>query len=482
MRKTIAILGIPIDKLDQDETLERMDEFIQSRRFHQVATANTDFLIKSLHDPELHNILIHADLVIPDGMPIVKASQWLKSPLKERVTGADMVPRLAVLAAQKGYRLFMLGARPDVAQRARQRMETDNPGLQIVGCVSPEVNPIVTMDNDTLLAEIAAAKPDILLVAFGNPKQEKWIAMHRDRLDIPLCIGVGGTFDFLAGEVARAPVWMQRSGLEWLHRLTQEPKRLWKRYTSDLVHFARLMTLELFVMRRAGGNVEPRLRQTRSGDCTILSVVGSLDQRILSDFAYQADHALTQGTHLVLDITGATRIDSSVLGTLLNLSKRAEYAEREIRLVGLNGRVRSALRLARAESLFQSYPSLADALIGTESEPLDIEVEFNETDAVLTLRGSADKLQTIALEARLQSLPASLQNLDLDLRGVTYIDCGMLSLLGRLSNQWTQANRSLRVIPNAVVTRTLVREKLTGLLPLSETPRQVVTPRMALRA
>jgi anti-anti-sigma factor len=242
------------------------------------------------------------------------------------------------------------------------------------------------------------------------------------------------------------------------------------------------MTLELFVMRRAGGNVEPRLRQTRSGDCTILSVVGSLDQRILSDFAYQADHALTQGTHLVLDITGATRIDSSVLGTLLNLSKRAEYAEREIRLVGLNGRVRSALRLARAESLFQSYPSLADALIGSESEPLDIEAEFNETDAVLTLRGSADKLQTTALEARLQSLPASLQNLDLDLRGVTYIDCGMLSLLGRLSTQWTQANRSLRVIPNVVVTRTLVREKLTGLLHLSETPRQVVTPRMALRA
>src|SRR5579871_1024313 len=240
MRQTIGILGIPIDNLDTEATLDRLDQFIQERRFHQVATANVDFLINAMHDRELRQILCNADLVTPDGMPVVWASNLLGSPLPERVTGADLVPKMAALAARKGYRIYMLGARPEVAQRARARLIQDNPTLQIVGCSSPNVSPLLAMDNDTLLNDICEAEPDILLVAFGNPKQEKWIHLHRDRLrNIPVCMGVGGTFDFLAGQTSRAPAWMQRFGMEWLYRLGQEPKRLWRRYCNDLIYFMR---------------------------------------------------------------------------------------------------------------------------------------------------------------------------------------------------------------------------------------------------
>src|SRR5882724_7783137 len=138
MRQTVGILGTPIDVLDTEAVLARLEQFIQERRFHQVATANTDFLINAIEDPELRHILRNADLVMPDGMPVVWAARLMRSPLPERVTGADIVPALAALSAQKGYRLYMLGARPEVAKRARERMEADYPGIQIVGCLSPQ--------------------------------------------------------------------------------------------------------------------------------------------------------------------------------------------------------------------------------------------------------------------------------------------------------------------------------------------------------
>src|SRR2546423_1728372 len=162
MRKTVAILGIPRDGLDSRETLTRLEEFIATGRFHQVATANTDFLIKALDDPELRTILLTADLVVADGMPIVAASRWLKAGLRERVTGADLVPKIAELAAARGYTLFMLGAREEVAKEARRRMEELNPGLKIVGCLSPPMGTVVEMDSESILEQIAEAQPDVL--------------------------------------------------------------------------------------------------------------------------------------------------------------------------------------------------------------------------------------------------------------------------------------------------------------------------------
>jgi N-acetylglucosaminyldiphosphoundecaprenol N-acetyl-beta-D-mannosaminyltransferase len=460
MRKTVAILGIPIDDLNTSEAIKRLDEFAQSGRFHQVATANTDFLIKAHEDAELRAILRNADLVVPDGMPVVLASRWLRAGLRERVTGADLVPKLAELAAEKGYRVYMLGAKKEVACRAKERLEELNPGLQIVGCESPPVDHIVKMDNDAILAQIESARPHILLVAFGNPKQEKWIHMHRNRLQVPVCIGVGGTFDFIAGTVARAPAWMQRSGMEWLFRLAQEPKRLWKRYFNDVVHFVRFILLQLWVMRARDKGGVPRITDISFGDCTVLSVEGTLGTDRLVEFQRAANRALDAKTHLVVDLQAATHVDSAVLGTLLNLPKRAAHHQREVRLVGLNRQVLRILRVAAAEGMFHSYSTMADALRGNALDPLEIVVTAEGARAVVTLHGYAAAEHGKEVEEKLAKIPASTREVIVDVRRVTYIDSAMLATLSRFTDNMNGAGVQVSLATGESVSRVLTREKL----------------------
>ncbi len=258
MRKTVSILGTSVDRLNMRESVERIEQFIQDGGFHQVATANTDFIVNALSDDELHQILTSADLVTADGMPVVWSARMLRSSIPERVTGADLVPEIAAMAAARGFKIYLLGAREDVALRAAFNLQKKHPGLIIVGSASPHA---INMDdpNDPesakILDDIRSVRPDILLVAFGNPKQEKWIYRNRAELQsVAVCIGVGATLDFLAGEARRAPKWMQRNGLEWLHRLSQDPLRLWRRYNRDFWVFGWRLLLAAIDIRRARPN------------------------------------------------------------------------------------------------------------------------------------------------------------------------------------------------------------------------------------
>ena len=369
MRELVCILSTPVDVLDTQAVMGRIEQFIQEKRFHQIATANVDFIINAMSDAELRHILRDSDLVTPDGMPLVWASKTLGRPLPERVTGADIVPALADLSARKGYRLYMLGARPEVAQQARAKMLAAYPGLQIVGCVSPPVRPLDDMDSAGLLDDIRATRPDVLLVAFGNPKQEKWIYRNREALrDVPVCIGVGGTFDFMAGHTSRAPEWMRRAGLEWLHRLASEPGRLWKRYTRDIGHFGRYFGAQTRAMRPNTPRRQPLWTEARQGEYTILSVDGTLDAACQNELQARAERALGLPTGLILDLTHTDAIDAAVVGTLLNLPRHAEYAGRDIRLIGANARVQSILRVTYADETLKLYPTLADAL---DAEPVN---------------------------------------------------------------------------------------------------------------
>jgi len=268
MNTTVSILGIPVDRLTMRETVDRIEQFIIDGGFHQVATANTDFLVNALSDDELSRILRSADLVTADGMPVVWAARALSGTLPERVAGVDLVPELAALAAARGYSLFLLGARQEVALRAAANLELQFPGLRVVGCSSPPDVDLDDLDAErsaNLLSDIHSAKPDILLVAFGNPKQEKWIYRNRTELrNIPVCIGVGGTFDLLAGEAHRAPRWMQRNGLEWLHRLFQDPRRLWKRYNRDFWVFSWHLLRGVMETNR---EIRPRTSSTITRTC-----------------------------------------------------------------------------------------------------------------------------------------------------------------------------------------------------------------------
>ena len=246
----IVLFGVPFHRLTFASTLDWIDRIIAERTPSLMATANLDFLCQAAHDPLMKQILFEADAVVADGQPIVRCSRFTRAPLPERVTGSDLTPLIAEHAAKKGHRLFLLGGAPGVAEKTAALFVNQYPGLQIAGHFCPEKADLANMNHAEILSRIHDSQPDILLVAFGAPKQEKWIHMHLSSMNVPVSIGIGGSLDFLVGAQQRAPRWMQHLGLEWLGRLLSDPARLTRRYFNDgrfLLH--QLFQLALLRMR-----------------------------------------------------------------------------------------------------------------------------------------------------------------------------------------------------------------------------------------
>jgi N-acetylglucosaminyldiphosphoundecaprenol N-acetyl-beta-D-mannosaminyltransferase len=221
----VEILGVRIDNAGYDELMQRVDAYVASGQPHQIVTLNTEMLVAAHDDAAFRDTLNKADLVVADAAGLVLAALLLGQRLDERVTGSDGIYRLAAHCARCGYRPFFLGAAPGVAELVAERLVEANPGLQVAGTFagSPHAD-----DEDQVIACIRGAEPDLLFVAYGVPAEEKWIARNQVRLGVPVMLGVGGSFDFVAGVTKRAPRWMRRLGLEWLYRLIQEPWR-WRR-------------------------------------------------------------------------------------------------------------------------------------------------------------------------------------------------------------------------------------------------------------
>lgn len=238
----VEILGVEIDNLTRTEALERVRAMLRSRRPHQIITPAIEQIILTRRDPQFHEIVRQADLVVPDGMPVVFASRWSGAPLVERITGVDLVPDLCRLAAEESGSVFLLGGEPGVAEEAAQRLRESVPGLRIAGTYCP---PYGFERNETearkAVAAVRNARPDILFVALGCPKQEKWIHRHRNELGATVMIGVGGAFNFITGREKRAPVWLQNLGLEGIYRLFQRPRDIWKRIIINAPYFFLLL-------------------------------------------------------------------------------------------------------------------------------------------------------------------------------------------------------------------------------------------------
>ena len=230
MKDKVNILGIDIDKVDMFNTLKRIEGFIAQGGPHQIITLNVDFVVIASKDLEFKNIIKAADLVVPDGVPLLWSAKFLGTPLLERVNGTDLVYACCKLAAQKGYTVYLLGAAPGVGIAAAEKLAAIYPRLKIAGVYSPPYGEFTQIEKEKIVHQIISVQPQILFVAFGNPKQERWIKENMNKINVPVCIGVGASFDFISGKLKRAPRWMQKIGLEWLHRLFQEPRRLWKRY------------------------------------------------------------------------------------------------------------------------------------------------------------------------------------------------------------------------------------------------------------
>ncbi len=367
MRQLVILLGVPIDNLGVGETLERLDAFVQAGRAtgksHQVVTINADFVKNAIHDPEVRYLLQDADLASADGMPLVWGARLLNVPLKGRVTGADLVPLLAERAAQKGYSIYFLGAAPGVAAAAAGILQQRYPSLKVAGVYSPPVQPVLEMTDD-VLQSIREARPDILLVAFGNPKQEKWIGMYKRQLRVPVMMGVGGTLDFIAGLTRRAPAWMQRSGLEWLYRLVQEPGRLWRRYAGDFLVFGFFFVRQWWHMRRGGSYADllPATDLVIADQRAILSVRGSLTVGTYQKFNELAEQALSATPQLLVQMAEAKFIDSAAIGSLVHHAKQAREAGGELSLVAVPPPIATALSMLRLDNYFPRYASLETAL------------------------------------------------------------------------------------------------------------------------
>src|SRR5437867_1270504 len=180
----VAILGVPFDSLTQTQALAAIEKMIASGQPHYLATANVDFLVQARRDTELRRILVEADLVLCDGTPLVWASRWLGNALPERVAGADLVPDLIQIAAEKNYRLFFLGGKPEITAQAAANLQREHPRLAIAGYYSPPFRPLLEMPHEEIVRRIRAAKPEIVFVSFGCPKAEKWMARHYGELGV----------------------------------------------------------------------------------------------------------------------------------------------------------------------------------------------------------------------------------------------------------------------------------------------------------
>ncbi|HMZ78538.1 MAG TPA: WecB/TagA/CpsF family glycosyltransferase [Acidobacteriota bacterium] len=233
-----AIFGsVRVDNVTQSETLDLIESFIRSGEHHRMVVVNASKLVLAEQDLKLREILVTSDIITADGMSVVWASRCSRNfgaGLVERVTGIDTMIELSQRAAQKGYRIFLLGAAPGVAQAAAQQLQTDFPGVHIVGC---QDGYFPDSESVHIASMIRASRSDILFVAMGSPKQEHWLATYGAQTGAAFCIGVGGSFDHIAGRVQRAPRWMQKAGLEWLFRFAQEPRRLWRRYLIGNAEF-----------------------------------------------------------------------------------------------------------------------------------------------------------------------------------------------------------------------------------------------------
>lgn len=227
------VWGLPLVPFTRGEAADAVMRLIERRRPSYFITANAHYAMLTAREPDLGPINRRAAFVLADGAPMVWASKRGPAPLPERVAGSDLIFDLCERAAAKGFGLFLLGAAEGVADEAARRLEARYPGLRIVGTACPAPEDLSGEPCRALIAGIRAAKPDLLLVAFGQPKGERWIAEHCDELGVPACVQVGATLDFIAGRMRRAPVFYQKIGMEWAYRMIQEPARLFPRYARN---------------------------------------------------------------------------------------------------------------------------------------------------------------------------------------------------------------------------------------------------------
>ena len=259
-QKAVNILGLPVNPLTMEQLLALVDRCIESREQILLGVVNAAKIVNARKDARLRQSLEEADLILADGAPIVWLSKLINSPLPERVAGIDIMYRILERASDRKYGIYLLGAKVEVLEKAAERIRNDYPGARIAGYKHGYFE---DSDGETVARDIRESHADVLFVAMSSPKKENFLRKWRALMGVPVCHGVGGSFDILAGVTKRAPVWMQKCGLEWFYRFIQEPERMWKRYLVTNAIFIKLCTVEI-----AKAQFSRLRRKWRRGDTT----------------------------------------------------------------------------------------------------------------------------------------------------------------------------------------------------------------------
>lgn len=439
---SIAILGIPFDNITTAQAVEAIEEMVKSRQPHYLVTANVDFLVQAKHDVELRRILLDAHLVLCDGTPLVWASRLLGNPLPERVAGSDLVPLLIQIAEKKKYRIFFLGGSLEAAASASENLKKSYPELTVAGFYSPPFLPLHEMDHDQIKQRIQEAKPDLLFVSFGCPKQEKWISMHYRSLGVPVCVGVGATIDFIAGKVKRAPRLMQKSGTEWIFRAAQEPRRLFGRYVKCLWWFSREIAQQWWKLQLAGGKkyfVRRGLPTTGQHASKIIKLPERLDVETVRRDGLICEEALANNRQCFLDLSAVKFVDSTGIGLLIRLQKKTRITGQQLILVAPSPAMESALKLMRLREFFLVARDISEAKrvsdASSVANPVLLQQNYFPSKPALFWRGevtaaNADHVWQIT-QTHIASRSNSKEPLQIDLSSLDFIDSTGVGLMLR---------------------------------------------------
>lgn len=439
--KICILLGIPFHDVTMQETLRHIDGMIARRKPAYLATANLDFAAQASRDVELQRILFDAELVLCDGTPLIWASRWLGAPLRERVAGSDLMPFLFAHAEKKGHRIFFLGSSEEVLAIAVEKCAEQYPKLVISGTYSPPYARLLDLNDDEIERRIREATPDILLVAMGCPKQEKWIYKNCRKTGVPVSIGIGASLDFIAGKFSRAPVWMRVCGLEWVFRLMQEPRRLFNRYLFDLVFFVGRLRKERSLMKGAATDVSEKRDAPFNAGSDFGNVVqfawsGRVDAAAVADGTAVAPAPDRQRPNVMLDCSAVNFIDSTGLGLFIKSFRRCKEMGGTFVVFKPSAAVEKMLSVMQLDRLIPSARDAGEvrALLKSTAPATTEFTQFDAGTKTVTIPLSGDI--TAATVATCERFLVSAWNnaiqarhLDLDLAGVSFIDSSGLGLL-----------------------------------------------------
>ncbi len=480
---TTAVLGVPIDNLNIGETIDlifkMIEDYRKDKRPRLVATVNVDFIVNTMawkfgviRHPELLDILRCSDIVTADGMPIIWISKLLGVPLKERVTGADLVPGLAEKAAERQKSIYLLGGEVEVTKRAAGALIHSYPGLKIAGIDSPYVHiegeKIQQMEDlDLQIVErINRSGADILLIFFGNPKQEVWFERNRERLSVPVSIGVGGTYEFLAGAVTRAPEWMQNAGLEWLYRIPRSPVKLLKRLFYGVFKLGPVICLVILhsKYRRLLSNVKQSLcykdflsqsifstEAMLPIDCSmgVISLPERLDVSTIDMFRDSVEGAVSVNSKMVLDFSRVSFIDTSELGFFIRLWSLVRKDGKGIYLVGVKPQIRKVFKLNRAWDIFKdlTYENVEEVMsLKNDNERLPdfyYSLESMQGANQLKLYGRLNAAEVLRVD--IESLVKDLEDKDciLNLENLSFVDSSGLVFFLKIQRHLLRNGRTV---------------------------------------